>query len=128
DEVIAELWEEREGILAWLVEGAVKYLSEGLKPPPEIIEATREYRDEMDSVGPFLEQCTETMPKPAGDIPPHRVSCRGLYDHYVNWCHWEGRRAWKENTFANAMSQKGFEKNRDNKGRWYLNLRMTTIP
>ncbi len=44
-------------VLAWIVRGAVRYLSSGLgKRPEAVIEATKAYRDDQDVLGPFLEQ------------------------------------------------------------------------
>ncbi len=46
----------RSATLAWVVQGATRYLLEGLGDPPESVsEATQKLRDEMDSFGPLLE-------------------------------------------------------------------------
>jgi putative DNA primase/helicase len=49
-----KLWLEREGILRWMVEGAMNYLEIGLAPPDAITSATDEYREESDPLGAFL--------------------------------------------------------------------------
>jgi phage/plasmid-associated DNA primase len=46
EEVLAEFWDERAGILNWLIEGALVYLADGLKVPHAIADATAEYREE----------------------------------------------------------------------------------
>jgi putative DNA primase/helicase len=48
---------EREGILAWMVEGCLLWQQEGLKAPAAVREATEEYREEEDIVGRFLDEC-----------------------------------------------------------------------
>ena len=53
----SKLWEEREGILAWLVEGCRLWRAKGLPLPAAIRAATQEYRSEEDIVGKFLTEC-----------------------------------------------------------------------
>jgi putative DNA primase/helicase len=66
-------------ILAWIVRGAVGYLSNGLgKPPETVIEATKAYRDDQDLLGPFLEQaCALEATSETG--------ASDLYEHYIKW-------------------------------------------
>jgi P4 family phage/plasmid primase-like protien len=42
-------------ILAWMIEGALKYLTEGEKPPQAVIEATARYRAEEDALARFTD-------------------------------------------------------------------------
>ena len=51
EQVLAESEAERSGILYWLIEGLCRYMVEGLKAPPEILETTMAYREEMDPIG-----------------------------------------------------------------------------
>lgn len=51
------LFEERQGILAWAVEGFLKYRSEGLQEPLEVQVATQDYKDENDPLIEFIEEC-----------------------------------------------------------------------
>lgn len=59
---MARLREERDGILAWLVKGAVDALRGGLNPPPEVVRATDAYLHEEDLLGQWLETCTRVPP------------------------------------------------------------------
>jgi putative DNA primase/helicase len=46
----------RSAVLAWVVQGATRYLLEGLGDPPESVsEATQKLRDDMNTFGPLLE-------------------------------------------------------------------------
>jgi len=46
----------RSAVLAWVIQGAVRYLLEGLGEPPESVSnATEELREEMNTFGPLLE-------------------------------------------------------------------------
>ena len=51
------LEKERSQILAWLVEGALKWQQDGLNPPAEVLEATHNYQREEDMVGDFIDEC-----------------------------------------------------------------------
>jgi putative DNA primase/helicase len=58
DEDLADkLRGEVEGILAWIVEGARRYLAGGFDPPDTVRAATADYRAEEDSVGRFVAEC-----------------------------------------------------------------------
>lgn len=58
-EVLAEFQAEAAGILNWAVRGLIESRDIGLRPPPQVVEATREYREESDQFGAFLVECTE---------------------------------------------------------------------
>jgi putative DNA primase/helicase len=49
-----KLLAEREGILAWMVAGAVSWHKEGLRDPVKVLVATRDYRNEEDPLSAFL--------------------------------------------------------------------------
>ena len=51
-----KLLSEKSGILNWLIEGALRWKSEGLKVPAVITYATDEYRGEMDVIGNFIKE------------------------------------------------------------------------
>ena len=56
-----KLWDERDGIFAWMLEGALAYLTDGLKIPQIITEATSEYRKDSEPMRVFLlEECDIT--------------------------------------------------------------------
>lgn len=128
DDVIAELWVERSGIMNWLVAGALDYFDRGLRTPQEVIDSTNDYREEMDPVGCFIGDCVTSIPAPADGAAVESVPCRAMYEAFVAWC-WENSvRAWKEKGFATAMSQKGFLKERLNSNRRYINVKLHDVP
>ena len=58
-ERMTKLKAEYEGILAWIVRGALMYQREGLKAPKVIEDARNEYKDEMDILSDWISQdCT----------------------------------------------------------------------
>jgi putative DNA primase/helicase len=127
DEVLAEFAEESSGILNWLIAGALDYLNNGLKAPAEVTDATEDYREEMDPIGGIIRDCVNVMPPPVtGD--PYRVTTRDMYQAFCAWCAVNSVRAWREKSFAQAMVQKGFVKDRSNRVRRYLNIRLHDVP
>lgn len=72
---------EREGILAWLVRGAMDWYRAGLNAPASVFEDSEAYRDEQDRVRQFVaERCI---------IDPAAWSAFGgpfgLYPEYTRW-------------------------------------------
>lgn len=53
-----KLLAERDGILAWIVRGAMLYLAYGLEPPEDVTAATEQYREELDPLASFAETLT----------------------------------------------------------------------
>jgi P4 family phage/plasmid primase-like protien len=54
---------EAPGILAWLVEGAVAFMREGLEPPPEVLRMTQNYLAEQDPITRWLETMERCDPR-----------------------------------------------------------------
>ena len=76
---------EREGILAWMVEGAKKYLAQKCLPTCErITQATAEYVQDNNLPEIFLEDRIEKV------TYPHRISTKQLYKAFIDWCDSEG--------------------------------------
>lgn len=128
DDVMAEIEPERSGVLNWLLAGALDYLNSGLRTPPEVMEATAEYRDEMDPVGTFIGSCVDSVPSNPDGSPAAIVSAREMYDAFAAWAVANAVRPWKEKSFGTAMSQKGFAKQRGEKGVRYLHVRLKNVP
>lgn len=128
DEVMAELWEERSGILNWLVEGALDYLNNGLRTPKEVSDATDSYREENDPVGAFLSQCVVMVPPNPDGSAASTVPARQLYDAFEAWGQINAVRPWREKAFSQAMSQKGLVKERHKLGQRYLHMQLDYVP
>jgi putative DNA primase/helicase len=56
-ELGTKLKQNLEGVLTWLVQGAVLYGRDGLAPPPQVTDVTGEYFEEQDAVERFLAEC-----------------------------------------------------------------------
>ena len=79
------------------------------KRPQEVIDATAEYRDEMDPVGAFVGMCIETVPSnPDGSSSTSFVSARQMYDAFVAWAIGNAVRPWREKKLLHRDVAKGF--------------------
>jgi putative DNA primase/helicase len=106
---------ELSGILAWAVEGCLEWQLDGLQAPDEVLEATGEYRSEMDVIGAFLDECCIL-----GD--EKTVSAADLYRAYGEWCKDTGEALEKQRKFGGRLTERGgFERYRGGKSgghRW----------
>jgi putative DNA primase/helicase len=108
-----KLWEERAGILNWLLDGLEKWLNDGLKIPQEILDATEEYREESDPMLVFINNCCTVD----GD-PDVFTRSRELIDAF-NWWYVDAGKgdAWTSKTVSRQFSDKSkFHKTSDGKG------------
>jgi putative DNA primase/helicase len=104
-----KLWAERAGILNWLIEGALDYLSQGLAAPPTVRAATDEYRAEMDLMGAFIRGALIVTRDPTDQESPG-----DLYKAFASYCAQQAQTVWREQTFskrfAKAADRAGIEK------------------
>lgn len=108
-----KLWAEAPGILAWLVRGCLSWQRMGLDPPPEVIEATAEFRAEMDILADFLSDCCVIGPEKS-------AWAKDLYGSYESWAEDQGLKEKEQLTqrgFGLALSERGFERDRSTHGR-----------
>jgi putative DNA primase/helicase len=126
--VLAEFGAEASGILNWLIAGTLDYLNCGLVAPPEVTEATDDYREEMDPIGGFIRDCVTRVPAGEDGKPIEFVTARAMYEAFDTHCSVNKVRPWKEKSFAQAMTQKGFVKDRTMTVRRYINVRLHDVP
>lgn len=75
-----KLQDELEGILMWMIRGAVRWFKEGLNIPDAVQKAVDEYRNVSDTVVSFVQSCIES----ADDAVV--VSAEDLFARYGTWC------------------------------------------
>lgn len=117
----AKLLRERDGIFAWLVEGARLYLEKGSlgELPRAITEATEDYRNDNDVLTRFISERLETS-KGA------RLRFTDAYEAYNDWRtrnSLEVDRS-EQKFFANAMRERGVASKRFNAGNMFLDYRL----
>jgi putative DNA primase/helicase len=111
---------ESPGILAWLVRGCLEWRRRGLDAPPEVAEATADYRREQDILGSFLAECTLSDPSV-------RVKAGELYARYAEWAKSSNEPALSLTAFGTAVQERGVEKRTSN-GVWYIGLAIRPNP
>jgi len=117
-ELPAKLRAELSGILRWAVDGCLEWQRRGLKSAAAVTGATGSYRQDMDVLGVFLDECCEIDPEfkvPAGE----------LYRAYREWCDESGERErLSQRAFADRLEERGFTASRTKDKRWRIGLRL----
>lgn len=96
-----KLFLEAPGILNWMIEGLLDYLERGLQIPKQVQDATKEYREESDPVGVFLDACCEVT----GSAAAFSRSA-DLTDAFNFWLTERGESQWKGRTFQLRLKDK----------------------
>lgn len=94
---------ELAGILAWMVEGCLLWQRDGLTEPEEVRIATGVYREEMDVLAGFIEECCDVQRS-------HYCTAAELYAAYVAWCTESGERPETQRAFGLRMEERGFDR------------------
>jgi putative DNA primase/helicase len=107
---------EGEGILAWAVAGARSWWKHGLKKPPEVEASTREWREENDNIGRFIEECCDT-----GD--GFQARARAIYAAYRQWAEKGGEKnIATDKQFSQRLIGRNYRRDEDNRGRYYRGI------
>jgi putative DNA primase/helicase len=96
-----KLFLEAPGILNWMIDGLLDYLERGLQIPKQVQDATKEYREESDPVGVFLDACCEVT----GSAAAFSRSAE-LTDAFNFWLTERGESQWKGRTFQLRLKDK----------------------
>jgi len=110
-----KLKDEYPGILAWAVDGCLKWLATGLTSPEDVKCATQAYRNESDVVAAFIDECCAigadcNVPKGA------------LYETYVEWAKKSGEQTVSKKELGNKLAEKGFVETRTKKERLWTGI------
>jgi len=99
---------EAEGVLAWVVRGAVAYAKDGLEPPDEVVAKTQDYFEQQDALGQWL-ATMERCPAKSG------TGASELFGWFTSWSLDEGFADAQPSTahgFAKALQALGIERAR----------------
>jgi putative DNA primase/helicase len=113
-----KLREVLPGILGWMIQGVKRWLDKGLALPDCMKEEVQSYRDEMNPLREFVEECVKSG-------PGFRIRTTELYDVYKGWKidRKEQRYVLGSTTFAERMESMGFERKRFEDGRFWVGIR-----
>lgn len=95
-----KLLAEAPAILAWIVQGAVAYLRDGLGTCGAVAEATAAYRTDCDTLGRFIEDCCVV----GSDQRVNQADFRIAWDE---WHAAHGSRPWSLRTLKEALMERG---------------------
>jgi P4 family phage/plasmid primase-like protien len=98
-ELMNDLDLEKSGILNWIIQGWQKYQKEGLNPPEDVKEATKEYRSENDKIADFVQECCELGEN-------KKVTSSDLLHFYYSWCDKYRERPLTKNKFYKRISER----------------------
>jgi len=120
-ELAARLDAERSGVLNWLIEGALLYLTHGLDyfTPNEAKAFAQDYRQERDNVGVFAEVAIEKV----DPTEKAKVQAGDLYKAYLRWCETNQLKAASNRSFGDRLNDLGFQKTRSN-FYYYVDIRL----
>jgi phage/plasmid-associated DNA primase len=77
--LLTELLAEREGILAWMVRGAIQYAKDGLGTCSAVEAATEAYVKENNSVALFLDDCVKA-------VDSMDIQAKEMLERYRGYC------------------------------------------
>lgn len=107
-------------ILAWAVEGCMKWQREGLGEPTRVLNATKEYKQEMDLIASFVEQCIVI------DYTSHdEIMASDLFAIYAKWAKANNEYEMSSKKFFMEIAKKLPERSRNSKGIFYSKIRLT---
>ena len=106
-----KLQAEMPGILQWAVAGCREWRKQGLNPPKQVRRAVDSYREEMDVLGHWIDECcvlNETS----------STESSTLYQSYQAWCQLNGHRPQSQTRFGRALGDRGLKKEKQGTVSW----------
>ena len=115
-----KLRDEFPQILAWAVEGCIKWQKQGMEEPEVVQDAVKEYKVEMDLLASFIEQCIEIDYDAKDTIPASE-----LFRVYSKWAKANNEYEMSSKKFFREISKKLPDKGRCSKGIFYKSIHFT---
>ncbi len=110
-----KLLTQADGILEWIIEGAVKWYASGLKLSHHIISQSAQYRTESDLLGQFFEDEINL-------IVNSRSLDSAVYYEYTRWCTNNGTRSLAKKRFTQKLAERGIQIEKSNGNRYYSGI------
>ncbi|SHF36290.1 phage/plasmid primase, P4 family, C-terminal domain-containing protein [Ruegeria intermedia] len=95
---------ERDGILAWALQGCLEWQETGLRPPEAVMAATEDYFEAEDALGRWMEECCDV------GSPSYESGSTELFNSWKSWAEANGEYAGSMKRFSETLSARGFEK------------------
>ena len=113
--------QEKEGIFNWIYEGFIKWYNEGFNECKEIDNEVKQYREDMDYLEMFVQECCDTS------NPHATISVKQLYEMFVLWWTDEELNLYKpisKKAFSMKMQDRGIERIHDGKDRKFKGIQI----
>ena len=115
-----KLRKEFPAILRWAVEGCIRWQREGIQEPQRVSEAVQEYKQEMDLLAGFIEQCIVI------DYDcEEKIMASDLFRIYSRWAKDNNEWEMSSKKFFKEVSKKLPTKGRISAGIYFSNIRIT---
>lgn len=114
-----KLRKEFPQILKWAIDGCRMWIEEGLDEPECVKNATKEYKQEMDLLAGFLEQCVE-IDYAYAEITPAKY----LFRAYCQWAKDNNEYEMSSKRFFTEITKKLPDKGRNGKGIYYKYVKL----
>ena len=107
-------------ILAWAVEGCIKWQNEGIEEPDCVRIATSDYKQEMDLIAGFVEQCVII-----DYDSTEKIMAADLFTVYSKWAKQNNEWEMSSKKFFMELAKKVPDKGRNGKGIYYSRIKLT---
>lgn len=111
-----DLKQEWPGVLQWAIDGCLSWQRDGLNPPMAVSEATKEYLEEQDVIGQWLDEATEKDRNA-------RTAPNELYQAYRRWAEGRGEYVCAQKEFSQKLAERDITSKKSN-GIRYVALRL----
>jgi P4 family phage/plasmid primase-like protien len=108
---------ERDGILAWALQGCLEWQRVGLRPPATVLAATDEYFEAEDAIGRWIEECCER-------IASHVETTATLFASWKAWAEANGEYVGSVRRFSDSLLNRNFARDREREARAFRGLRV----
>jgi phage/plasmid-associated DNA primase len=103
------------------LEGLEEWKENGLAPPDSVLQSTKSYREDNDSVGQWIECACLRDPK-------LRTSMKDLYNSYASWCENSSLEAMRYTFFGKELTRLGFQIYKANNGNSRIGIGLKQPP
>jgi putative DNA primase/helicase len=111
-----KLIKEIPQILNWAITGALLWQREGLESPESVEAATKDYKNEMDIINTFVDECCQL-------VKNYETPAKDVYDEYANWSRQGNEYLMSLTRFGKEISKR-FDKKKTRTGIVYVGLRL----
>jgi putative DNA primase/helicase len=112
NELPFKLRSEKEGILAWLIDGAIEWNKNGLQTPETVIHATKQYITDMDHIQQFLDDRIDAEEGSS-------ITKSEMYCIYKSWCENSGIKPLTKPSLGSELIKKGLQEKRTSGDRFW---------